>query len=153
MENNLKREIILDNYNNPFNKNKKPDETYKKINTSSTSCIDDLDIYFKIEKNIIKDVTFKGEACAISTSATSIFSKKIIGKNIDELKELITNYKNMIEEKPYNKELLGELLVYDEIYQKPNRKGCALIPVKAIERLIEEYDNKRTKWRKNKNNF
>ena len=145
MDENLKREIILDNYNNPFHRKKTDDESYTKINTNSDSCIDNLDIYFKTEKDIIKDACFDGEACAISTSATSIFLRKIIGKNINEIKKLLENYKNMIEEKPYNKNLLGELLVYDEIYQKPNRKGCALIPVKAIERLIEEYDNKRTK--------
>ena len=29
-------------------------------------------------------------------------------------------------EKEYDEELLGELIVYDEIYKQPNRKKCAL---------------------------
>ena len=34
-------------------------------------------------------LNFDGEACAISTSATSIFLRKIIGKSVDEVKDLI----------------------------------------------------------------
>ena len=42
----------------------------------------------------------------------------------------------MINEKEYNKELLGELNVYDEIYMQPNRKTCALLPSNAIEKIV-----------------
>lgn len=142
MDKDLRREIILDNYQNPFHKKddfKKGD--YIKINTNNESCIDNLDIYFKMNKDIISDVVFSGEACAISTSATSIMLRKLIGKDIDYAKKVLENYKNMINEKPYDKDLLGELNVYDEIYLQPNRKNCALLPGKAVERLIEDLEN------------
>lgn len=141
MDENLRREIILDGYQNPYNKKEKVTnkEDYIKINTSSNSCIDDLNIYFKVENSIIKDVCFEGEACAISTSATSIMLKMLVGKSINKVKELLINYQNMISEKSYDKNLLEELNVYDNI--QPNRKGCALIPAKALERLIKELEN------------
>ena len=139
MDENLRREIILDNYEHPFHKeNPKNEKDYTKINTNNESCIDNLDIYFKIDNNIITDAYFDGEACAISTSATSIMLKKLIGKTKDEVIVILENYKNMINEQEYDKNLLGELLAYSQIYLQPNRKGCALIPVKAIERLIEK---------------
>ena len=112
----------LDGYQNPYHKQDINDKTFIKINTNNESCIDNLDIYFKIEQNIIKDVYFNGEACAISTSATSIMLKKLVGKTIEEAKKLLENYKNMINEQPYDSNLLGELNVYDEIYLQPNRK-------------------------------
>ena len=124
MNKELKREIILDGYQNPYHKQDINDKTFIKINTNNESCIDKLDIYFKIEQNIIKDVYFNGEACAISTSATSIMLKKLVGKTIEEAKKLLENYKNMINEQPYDSNLLGELNVYDEIYLQPNRKLC-----------------------------
>ncbi len=37
------------------------DDSYFKINTNNESCIDNLDIYLKIEDNIIKDISFEGE--------------------------------------------------------------------------------------------
>ena len=141
MNKELKREIILDGYQNPYHKQDINDKTFIKINTNNESCIDNLDIYFKIEQNIIKDVYFNGEACAISTSATSIMLKKLEGKTIEEAKKLLENYKNMINEQPYDSNLLGELNVYDEIYLQPNRKNCALLPGKAIERLIKRLED------------
>lgn len=138
MDKELKREIILDNYNNPFNRGIPSDDSYIMINTNNESCIDNLDIYFKVENDKIVDVYFNGEACAISTSATSIINRIILNKTKDEIKEIVDNYKNMINELSYDKEVLKDLNVYDDIYLQPNRKTCALLPVKAIEKILEK---------------
>lgn len=137
MNNDVRREIILDNYENPFNKGLINDINYIKINMNNESCIDNLDFILKIEDNIIKDIRFDGEACAISTSASSIMIKTLINKTKEEALEIITNYENMIDEKEYNKTLLGELNVYDEIYKQPNRKKCALLPFWGIKKLLK----------------
>ena len=131
----IKREIILDNYNNPVNRGV-GDDSYIKINTNNESCIDNLDIMFKVEGGKITDIKFDGEACAISTSATSIMIKTLIGKTKEEIIEIIDNYKKMINQEEYDVDLLGELNVYDEIYKQPNRRTCALLPFKALEKLI-----------------
>lgn len=140
MDKELKREIILDNYSNPFNKKVPNSNNYIMINTNNESCIDNLDIYFKVENNKITDVCFDGEACCISTSATSIINKIILNKTKKEIQDIIDNYKNMIEEKPYNKDILKELNVYDDIWMQPNRKTCALLPVKAIEKILNKME-------------
>ena len=41
-------------------------------------------------------------------------------------------------EKDYDKELLGELLVYDNISKQPNRIKCALLPMEAINKMLLE---------------
>ncbi len=141
MDSNLRREIILDNYQNPMNKGLVSDNSYLRENTNNDSCIDNIDIMMKIEDGVIKDIVFDGEACAISTSATSIMIRSLIGKSVEEGKKILVNYKNMINEEEYDKELLGELNVYDEIYKQPNRKTCALLPSKAIEKMLDAVDN------------
>ena len=138
MDTELKREIIYDNYKEPINKGLIDDNSYLKSNTKSESCIDNLDFMMKIEDNIVKDIHFDGEACAISTSASSIMIKTLIGKTVDEVKEILLNYKNMIEEKDYNKEVLGELNVYNDIAKQPNRKNCALIPMQGVIKMLDE---------------
>ena len=137
MDNNLRREIILDNYQDPMNRGLVDDNSYIKVKASSDNCIDDLDFMIKLVDDKIVDIRFDGEACAISTSATSIMIRSLIGKNIDEVKEILVNYKNMISEEEYNSDILGELNVYDEICKQPNRKNCALIPSKAIDKFLE----------------
>ena len=141
MDSNLKREIILDNYQDPMNRGLFDDDTYIKVNTSSESCIDNLDFMIKVVDNKIIDIRFDGEACAISTSATSIMIRSLLGKRLDEVNEILINYKNMINEELYDTEILGELNVYDEICKQPNRKGCALIPSRAIDELLEVLNN------------
>ena len=138
MDSDLRREIILDNYQNPMNKGLKDDDSYIKVNTNSESCIDNLDVMMKVVDNKIEDICFDGEACAISTSATSIMIRSLIGKSVKEARKILTNYVNMINEKEYDEDLLGELVVYDEICKQPNRKNCALLPSGAIEKMLGE---------------
>lgn len=140
MDSNLRREIIMDNYQDPMNRGLIEDDSYLKVNTNSESCIDNLDYMMKIDNGKIIDIRFDGEACAISTSATSIMIRSLIGKSIKEAKILLNNYKNMINEKEYDEELLGELIVYDEIYRQPNRKNCALLPTVALDKMIGELE-------------
>lgn len=136
----IKKEIIMENYLNPLNRGAITDEKYIKVNSNSETCIDNIDLYVLFEDGKIKDVLFDGEACAISTSATSIMIKLLIGKTIEEVKNLITNYYNMIDEKEYNPELLEEANCYDEIYKQQNRKSCATIPWHALEKALAVYE-------------
>ena len=97
----------------------------------------------KIKDGIIEDIRFDGEACAISTSASSILIRKLIGKSVQDAEKILTNYKNMINEKEYDEDILGELNAYNEIYKQPNRKNCALLPDVAIEKLLGELGNEK----------
>lgn len=139
MDPNLKRSLLLDNFQNPKNKGLIDDDSYIKINTNNESCIDELDFMIKIEDNIIKDIRFDGEACAISTSTASVMIKTLINKNVDEALNIINNYQNMIDEKEYDEKILGEAIIYNEIYKQPNRKKCALLPWDGIKKVLLEY--------------
>ena len=134
----IRREIILDNYQNPINHGLVDDSSYITLNTNNESCIDNLDIQYKIVNGIIEDIRFDGEACAISTSATSIMINSLIGKNKDEVLELLHEYENMLDEKEYNSEILGELNVYDEIYKQPNRRKCAFLPFESLKKIVDK---------------
>ncbi len=136
----LRREIILDNYQNPTNRGLINDSHYIKENTNNESCIDNLDIEMKVENDIITDIRFDGEACAISTSATSIMIKTLLGKTTIEARKILKNYDNMILEKDYDEDVLGELIIYNEIYKQPNRKTCALLPRNAIVKMLDRLD-------------
>ena len=106
MDNDLRRTIIIDNFQNPTN------------------------------KKTIEDVYFDGEACAITTSATSIMIQKIIGKTVDEALSLMDNYYNMLDEKEYDSDSLEELNAYDEMYKQPSRKKCAMLPFETLKKAI-----------------
>lgn len=143
MDENLRRDIILDNYQEPMNRGLIEDDSYLKVNTNSESCIDNLDFMMKVEDGVVKDIRFDGEACAISTSATSIMIRSLIGKKEEEVKEILRNYIAMINEEEYDRDILGELCVYDTICKQPNRKNCALLPSVAINKMLGEMEDEK----------
>lgn len=139
MDSNMKRSIILDNYQEPKNRGiPKDKDRYIKINSNNVSCIDNIDIYVKLDSDKIVDIRYEGEACVIAISSTSILSELLIGKTISEANEILGNYYNMIEEKEYDSKKLEEANVYDDIYKQPSRKTCATLFARGISKLINE---------------
>ncbi len=143
MDQDLKRSIILDHYQNPRNKELVKDNSYVLENMNNTSCIDEVNIQVKVnEQGIVEDVRFDGEACAMCTSSASIMVETLIGKTIDEVKNILVNYNNMIDEKEYDSEVLEQAIVYSDVYKQPNRKKCVLLPWWGMEKAIEEIETK-----------
>ena len=139
MDNEMKRSIILDNYSNARNRGI-PDnlDDYVVINSNNQSCIDNINIYVKLKNNLIEDIKFEGEACVIAISSTSILSSMLIGKTLSEAKDILKNYFNMIEEMEYDKELLGEANVYEDMYKQPSRKTCATLFARGIGKICDK---------------
>ena len=138
MDQNLKRSIILEHYQNPKNRGLFEDDNYIKVNMNNESCIDEVNLMVKLNNGIIEDIRFDGEACAICTSSTSIMINTLIGKTIEEAKNIYSNFEKMLDEQEYDSEILEEAIVYDDIYKQPNRKKCALLPWWGIEKAINE---------------
>ena len=134
------REIILENATHPENRETVDNPQYIKVNSNNESCIDNIDIYVLYEDGIIKDIKFNGEACAISTSSTSIMITNLIGKTLEEAQEYIKNFENMVNEEEYNPDILNEGLAYNEIYKQNNRKTCALLPYVGIKKIIKKIE-------------
>lgn len=142
MDQNLKRSIILEHYQNPKNKGLINNDSYIKVNMNNESCIDEIDLMINIKNDKIIDIKFDGEACAICTSSTSIMINTLIGKTVDEALNIYNNFERMINEEGYNGEVLEEAVVYDDIYKQPNRKKCALLPWWGIEKGINQFRGK-----------
>ena len=137
MNEEIKRTIILENYQNPKNRGLINDDSYEIINTNSKSCIDQIDLQMKIKNGIIEDVRFDGEACAICTSSTSILINNIIGKRIEEALLIIDNFEKMINEQNYDGDILNEAVVYCDIAKQPNRKKCATLTWEGAKEVLE----------------
>lgn len=135
----LKRQIIMDHYQNPHNRGLVDDSRYIKVNMNSESCIDDIDIQVLIENNILKDFRFDGVGCTISTASTSILSELVIGKELSEVINIIENYESMINETIYDDEILQEAVVFKDVSKQANRIKCATIGYNGLKELLEQY--------------
>ena len=133
----IKREIIMDHYENPRNKGLVDDPRYIKVNMNSESCIDDIDIQILVENNIIKDFRFDGVGCTISTASTSILSELVIDNSVEHAYEIIKNYDSMIKELSYDEELLQEAVVFKDVSKQANRIKCAMIGFNGLLELLD----------------
>lgn len=131
------REIIMDHYEHPRNRGLVNDDTYKKVNMNSDTCIDNLDIQLKMNGDLIEDIRYDGEACAICTSSTSIMSELMIGKTKEEALQIVDNYMNMIYEKEYDEDLLEEAIAFKNTHKQANRIKCATLGWNGFMKLLE----------------
>lgn len=141
MDEQLKRAILMDHYQNPHNKGLIDDDRYKSIHNASESCIDDITVQMWIEDDQIKDVRFDGIGCTICTASCSIVSDLLKGKSIEEGKRVLNNYFAMVDESgEFDSELLEEALAFDTLSKQANRIKCGTIGIHAMEDLIKNYE-------------
>ena len=133
----LYNELIMEHSMNSYNKKKLDNADYSERG-HNPNCGDDITLELKLNGDIIEDMAFTGHGCAISLSSTSIMIDTLRGKTIDEAKDIMKNYDNMINEKEYNSDILGDLNVYEDIHLQANRKKCAFLPFESLKKVIGE---------------
>lgn len=137
------RELIMDHYQYPHNHSLIKDDEYNSVHMASDSCIDDITVQSKIRDGKIEDIRFDGVACTISTASTSMMTDLLKGKSVEEAKEIIHQYFNMIDAKEYDPDVLEEAVAMKNVYKQANRIKCATIGWKAIDEMIQESEDKK----------
>jgi len=137
LTNEMMRQIIMDHYSNPRNKREPNDTNYIKVHHSSDNCIDDIDVYIKIDGENIIDCCWTGVACTIATASTDIMCDLVIGKKKDEANNILENYFNMIYEKPYDEETIEEANAFVNTSKQAARIRCATIGWNSLKELLE----------------
>jgi nitrogen fixation protein NifU and related proteins len=91
-------------------------------------CGDKIDIYLQVEDNIVKDISFQGQGCAISKASASLMSSLVKGKSIDEADKIFEKFHNLVTGKMGDNpdiEDLGKLAVFTGVKEFPSRVKCA----------------------------
>ena len=138
LTNDMMRQIIMDHYANPQNKHQPTSNDFIKVHMHSENCIDDLDIFLLVKDNKVIDACFDGVACTISTSSTDIMCDLLKGKTVDEAKNIITQYDNMIHEQPFDDEVLDEAIVFINTSKQAARIRCATIGWNAADKILKD---------------
>jgi nitrogen fixation NifU-like protein len=108
--------------------------THKCIYKNHT-CGDRVIIYLKINKEIIKKISYKTESCLICQASCSIFSDCIKNKNLNTTINFTKLFINSIFKKKLS--LSGQWKKFSFLLKKNyfNRKGCILVPFNALIKL------------------
>ena len=108
--------------------------THKCIYKNHT-CGDKVIIYLKINKEIIKKISYKTESCLICQASFSIFSDCVKNKNLNTAIIFTKLFISSIFKKKIN--LSGQWKKFNFLLKKNyfNRKGCILVPFNALIKL------------------
>jgi len=91
-------------------------------------CGDQITIYIKVENDLIKEISFQGQGCAISKASTSIMTTILKGKTVNEAQAIFIKFQHMIKSGEYDIEEMGKLAVLAGVHKYPVRVKCAILP-------------------------
>jgi nitrogen fixation NifU-like protein len=122
----LYQQVIIDHGTKPRNSGK--------LNTCSHQaegfnplCGDELMLYLDVDdNNIIQDVKFESEGCAISTASASLMSQFLKGKSVAEANDSMHEFTDMVTNSPKaDHHSLGKLTILAGVNKYPSRVKCA----------------------------
>lgn len=123
----LYQEVIIDHNRNPRNF-RVMDDASVHADGFNPLCGDRLTLFLKLEDGVIKEASFKGCGCAISTASASLMTEALTGKTEDEAEVIFTNFHNMITKDDVQAEKsLGKLTVLAGVKAFPARVKCATL--------------------------
>jgi nitrogen fixation NifU-like protein len=94
-------------------------------------CGDRFTIYLMLDGDVVRDVSFQGKGCAISTASASIMTQLLKGKTLAEAEELFTLFHDLLTGKldiDAEEERLGKLIAFKDVPKFPVRVKCATLP-------------------------
>ncbi len=133
-------DLIMEHSMNSYNKKKLDDADYCELG-HNPNCGDEISIELKLDGDVIEDMAFTGHGCAISQASTSIMIDTLRGKTIEQAKEIIETFIEMIKrEITDEKELekLEDAIAFRNIANMPARVKCALLAWHTMEDILDK---------------
>ncbi len=135
----LYREIILDHYTHPRNRGRL-DAADIVVEGANPSCGDEISLYARVEDGVIREIRFEGRGCSISQASASMMTERVCGKTLEETKALIEAFRGMMQGKPADEAVLGDLMALQGVRRFPVRVKCATLAWVALLQGLAEYE-------------
>ena len=136
----LYQEVILDHNKNPRNFKKLEHHNHHAYGHNPL-CGDKLELFILVEAGVIKDISFIGSGCAISTSSASLMTQFLKGKALEEVQTLFETFHDLVTGKPLSEdrlESLGKLALFAGVQEFPARVKCASLSWHTLMNALEE---------------
>lgn len=130
----LYKEIILEHYKKPRNRGELHPHTHRQEGINP-SCGDELELFLNVEDDVVTDVRFSGEGCAISQASASMMTAAIKGRPVAEVLSLSSKFKDMVHGQPPADEL-GDLKFLQGVSKLHARVKCATLSWVALEEAL-----------------
>ncbi len=118
-------ENLMQHYEKQHNRGRLSDFDVK-VHEENTTCGDSMDLYLKVDKGRVKDVSFEGIGCIISMGSASITTDFVKGKSLKEIEKM--DARTVID-------IIG-------VDPGPARIHCATLAMRAVKSAVLKYEGK-----------
>lgn len=140
----LYQEVILDHNKNPRN--------YGEISSCTNYaeghnplCGDHIKISLNMEDEVLQEINFIGEGCAICKASSSMMTVAVKGQDKSFILKLVEEFRSMItgslDIESNTEHHLGRLKVFSNIKTLPVRVKCAILPWHTLAAAINNENN------------
>jgi nitrogen fixation NifU-like protein len=146
----LYREIILDHYRSPRNRGELAPPALR-VEGFNPLCGDEIVVYVRVEDDVLADIKLTGHGCSISQSSSSLMSAAVKGKSLEQVRETIATFKQLmtVHESHLSDEgttpdedadirRLGELAALAGVVKFPVRIKCATLAWNTLIQALDE---------------
>jgi nitrogen fixation NifU-like protein len=138
----LYQEVILDHSKKPRNLREMQDASGQ-AQGYNPLCGDRATVYVRLEGDVVKDVSFVGQGCSISTASASIMTEVLRGKTVAEADALFERFHALVTASPdqagkaAEDPALGKLAVFAGVCEFPVRVKCASLAWHTLKQALE----------------
>ncbi|HXK10687.1 MAG TPA: SUF system NifU family Fe-S cluster assembly protein [Vicinamibacteria bacterium] len=143
----LYQETILDHSKRPRNFHPLAGAN-RSANGHNPLCGDRTTVYLHVADDVVRDVSFQGAGCSISTASASMMTDALKGKTVAEAKALFERFHELVTADPAKAVSapaeLGKLAVFAGVHEFPIRVKCASLPWHTMKAALEGGDRATT---------
>ena len=136
----LYQEVILDHSKRPRNFRSMADPT-RRAEGYNPLCGDRETVFVDMDGDVVKDVSFQGAGCAISTASASMMTESVKGRTRAEAESLFERFHDLIVgrggESGDESSQLGKLAVFSGVREYPVRVKCATLPWHTLKAALD----------------
>jgi nitrogen fixation NifU-like protein len=136
----LYQELILDHSKKPRN--------FRELEGANRSaegynplCGDRATVYLLVEDDVVREASFKGSGCSISTASASMMTDALKGKSVTEVGTLFELFHELVTADPSKAAAvsarLGKLAVFAGVHEFPIRVKCASLAWHTMKAALE----------------
>ena len=132
----LYQEIIIDHSKRPRNFHAMTDAN-RQADGYNPLCGDKLKLFLKMDGDTVREASFTGSGCAISTASASLMTESLKGKSRAEALHLLDEFHELLTTDVQAKKDLGKLVVFGGVREYPARVKCATLAWHTLKSALE----------------
>jgi nitrogen fixation NifU-like protein len=126
----LYQQVILDHCKHPRNFHVLPQASCS-AQGRNPLCGDQLELFVKVQGDVIEDISFVGSGCCISKASASVLTEVVKGRTKAEARRRFEEVRSMVTTGTVPDQA-GKLAVFAGVHRFPARVKCAILPWHAL---------------------